>query len=457
MVKKITKNDKKKEHSILDYSPKTSQVQVSNQSKSSHINNNKINTTKYKIDLNPKKTRKIRHFKTIKKAKPKKMNKINDLYNESIEFTNKSNNNNKSSSSSINLNNDFKIRIKENSSNEPIYKKYNFLFEDDNNLDNIDTKPDWMQEKTEKTMNSKLRYNYEILDYIDYITPKGWNKAKREIALDKLNQLVKSYNNNMSLILFGSSSQNTCTIFSDIDVTIIDDNKFNYSFLELDELNQIMYFLERNNYSYDMLLINAKVPIIRGTHASTGVKIDISYNRINGYEDSFFIKNILEENNIIRQAIMILKILLKENDLNEPYSGGMGSYLLFHLVYFFDIQCKNSKNMKYHNVFFFLFLFFDYFGTKFNFDTYGISLNKENPGKIFYKYGDYEMNDYENICIEGINERFVNIGRNCFNYEKVVELFKDAFHIIQNEQEKNTLSLLNELGFPSIKSELFNF
>ena len=313
-----------------------------------------------------------------------------------------------------------------------------------------------MQEKTEKTIYSELRYNYEILDYIEYITPKGWHKAKRQIAFDKLNQLVKSYNDKMSLILFGSSSQNTCTVFSDIDVTIIDDNKSDYSFLELEKLNELMYFLEKNEYSYDMRLIDAKVPIIKGTHASTGVKIDISYNRMNGYEDSFFIKNILEENNIIRQAIIILKILLRENDLNEPYSGGMGSYLLFHLVYFFDIKCKNSKDMKYHNVFSFLFLFFEYFGTKFNFDIYGISLNKENPGKIFYKYENYYMDDYHNICVEGINQRFVNIGGNCFNYEIIVELFKDSFHIMQNEKDKNTLSLLNKLGFPSIKSELFN-
>ena len=213
MVKKIGKNEKKKD-----------------QSKSSHINNNKITITKYKIDLNPKKTRKIRCFKTIKKTKQKKINKNNDLYNKSIEFSNKSNNNNQSSSSSMNLCNDFKIKARENSNNETIYKKYNYLFDDDNNIDNIDTKPDWMQEKTEKTMNSKLRYNYEILDYIDYITPKSWQKTKREIAFDKLNQLIKSYNNNMSLILFGSSSQNTCAVFSDIDVTIIDENKFNYSF-----------------------------------------------------------------------------------------------------------------------------------------------------------------------------------------------------------------------------------
>ena len=166
----------------------------------------------------------------------------------------------------MNLCNDFKIKARENSNNEPIYKKYNYLFNDDNNIDNIDTKPDWMQEKT---MYSKLRYNYEILEYIDYITPKVWQKTKRGIVFNKLNKIIKSYNNSMSLILFGSSSQNTCTVFSDIVVTIIDDNKFNYSFSELDELNELMYFLERNNYSYDMQLINAKVPILKGTHAST--------------------------------------------------------------------------------------------------------------------------------------------------------------------------------------------
>ena len=88
---------------------------------------------------------------------------------------------------------------------------------------------------------------------------------------------------------------------------------------------------------------------------------------------------------------------------------------------------------------------------------YGINLNKDNRGTIFYKYGNYYMDDYENICFKSINKRFVNIGRSCFNYEKVAELFSDAFYTIKNEQDKNTLSLLNKLGFPSIKNELFNF
>ena len=46
------------------------------------------------------------------------------------------------------------------------------------------------------------------------------------------------------------------------------------------------------------------------------------------------------------------------------------------------------------------------------------------------------MDDYENICVESINKRFVNIGKNYFNYEKVIELFNDAFYTIKNEKIK---------------------
>ena len=510
MVKKKLNTEKIKNHSILDYLKSNSQK--INQSNSSLFNNiNKI-PTKNEINnsnINLKKARKIRHFKRIKNIKPKTKNKkiktINSLLNDSdsdnnsynsiSKFSFKYNDSDESSSShKFNFNNylesfnkyeynndsdsdsssppinlyypSHKQKIKQTYNNDSIFNKivnYNSSLDDnnDNNYINKDKiKPEWMQEKTEKTMYSKLRYNLEILDYIDYITPNGWEKAKREIAFDKLKQLVKSYNNNMTVVLFGSSKQNTCTVFSDIDVTIINDNdKYEdyYSFLEKEELNQLMHYLIKNKFSYDIHLINAKVPILKGTHETTGIKFDISYNRKNGYEDSFFIKNILEENDILRQAIIILKILLKENDLNEPYTGGMSSYLLFHLVYFFDIQCKRSSDMKYHNVFFFLFYFFEYFGTKFGFDMQGISLNEENVGKIFYKYNDYYMNDYTNICVEGFSERYVNIGKNCFNYEKIIDLFRDTFHLIKNALEDNTLSLLNKLGFPIKKRGLFDF
>ena len=170
---------------------------------------------------------------------------------------------------------------------------------------------------------------------------------------------------------------------------------------------------------------------------------------MNGYEDSLIIKNIIDGNNIIKQAIIILKILLRRYSLNEPYYGGMSSFLLFHLVLFFYNEYKNKFEFNNDNISSFIILFLEYFGTKFDFDIYGISLYKKEQGFIFNKYGNYFMNNYDNICVESINEQFVNIGQNCFEYEKIVNLFKKMSDKIKKEKEKNSLSILDKLGFPT--------
>ena len=103
--------------------------------------------------------------------------------------------------------------------------------------------------------------------------------------------------------------------------------------------------------------------------------------------------------------------------------------------------------MKYHNVFFFIYLFFEFFGTKFNFDIYGISLKQDDPGEIFEKHDYYVMNNYKNICVESISERYINIGESCFNYEEIIQLFKDAYYTIKEAEVDNSLSILQELGF----------
>ena len=55
------------------------------------------------------------------------------------------------------------------------------------------------------------------------------------------------------------------------------------------------------------------------------------------------IKKIISRHKIIKPIIIIIKILLKIHDLNESHKGGMSSFLLFHLVYFFYIKYKNDE------------------------------------------------------------------------------------------------------------------
>ena len=51
-----------------------------------------------------------------------------------------------------------------------------------------------------------------------------------------------------------------------------------------------MKVLKFNGFSDDIELIDAKVPILKGTNSLTGIKFDISFNRLNGFEDSLLIK-----------------------------------------------------------------------------------------------------------------------------------------------------------------------
>ena len=341
-------------------------------------------------------------------------------------------------------------KIKRTNVNKLIQKlkdKINSYYSRLNLMKDINTKPEWMKEETEKIEDVYMRFNQEILDYIDYITPKGWTNAKREITIDKLKQIIKSYNPNLNVILFGSYYQNTSTIFSDIDFTIIDNNS--YTSYEIGELYNLIKVLKFNGFSDDIELIDAKVPILKGTNSLTGIKFDISFNRLNGFEDSLLIKKIIENHPIIRRAIIILKILLKINDLNEPYHGGMSSFLLFHLVYFFHLIFEDEINNNNDNILDFLLSFFKFYGTNFNFDILGMRLSENNEIKTFYKYLDYYMNSYDNICVENINNKHANVGQSCFNYQSVLSLFRRAYNKIMDEKERNSLSVLNNLGFPS--------
>ena len=91
-----------------------------------------------------------------------------------------------------------------------------------------------------------------------------------------------------------------------------------------------------------------------------------------------------------------------------------------------------------------------FYGFEFDYENYGFSLNKNNFGSIFIKVERIDMDCSDTICVESIQDQGTDIGKNCYNYEKIVNLFKVTYNKIKNEKQKNTISILKSLGFPSI-------
>ena len=202
-------------------------------------------------------------------------------------------------------------------------------------------RPEWMSKETESIEDNKDRFNKEILEYVEYITPNNESLSQRQSTMNFLKQIINKKKPEWKVYLFGSFRQKTSTVFSDLDFEIIIDNNSSRK-RDIDELFYLKKILNSNGFSKDLYFIKARVPILKGTCSLTGISVDISVNRHNGYQAADLIKRIISKHRILRPIIIILKILLKKYSYNEAHTGGMSSFLLFHLVYFFFIRNKNN-------------------------------------------------------------------------------------------------------------------
>ena len=318
-----------------------------------------------------------------------------------------------------------KKNIKINEETEKI--KENYLFE---KINNQECSP-WMTPETKKIKNSHERFDNEIEDFVNFITPHGPSLKARQNTIELLKKAIKKQLPNWEVLLYGSFSQGISTIFSDLDFSLCDKGIIPN---DLFKFKKIINALEKEHFSEDFYFIKGKIPIITGTCYETGIRFDISYNKKEGFETAKKIRNIIEKNKIIKQAMIILKILLKNNKLNETYEGGMCSFLLFHLVYYFYI-----KEDSYLTISQFLFSFLEFYGKEFDYRHLSLSIKKK---KTILKKNGYEE---KTISVESIENEDIDIGLKCREYNSIVELFQTAYDRIKEGLERGDLSILELL------------
>jgi len=436
-------------------------------------------------------------------------------------------------------------------------------------------RPVWMKIETQSITNSNERFGKELMDYYNYIIPHKFYLNERQNTIQNLTNIIKKYKPGWKVLLFGSFSQNLSTVFSDLDFCIMDNDETNSCRKrDINKLYNLMQILKREKFYKKIILIKARVPILKLQCKSNGINIDISMNHINGCQTGLLIRKILDKNFLLKPVTIILKVLLKMNDLNEASSGGMSSFLLFHLVFFYynkykkEINEKNIFNQIYNkseeekeykllcedisnnsngndinmelssfdsnsnmksinsydnstyssktvlstfeedtsnnsngaqskttskyinendnfnignnnnetnfdyisesmystkssnkheksndeniNLGEFLLSFLKFYGCEFDYKNLGFSINKNNFCTTFFKIERTDMECDSDLCVESLQDKGVNVGKICYNYRKIVSLFKETYEKIKIEMKNNTCSILKSLAFPSI-------
>jgi non-canonical poly(A) RNA polymerase PAPD5/7 len=308
----------------------------------------------------------------------------------------------------------------------------------------------WLREKT-LNQTGPLRLHFEIMDFYNYIKPK--DDEKRELTIDLFKQIIRRKWPAWQVKVFGSYPNSIHLADSDIDLVVIknktltdmnkDSNFINeiynkitdYTLSESEMLRLIYREISLTDFASEMRFVDAKVPIIKIKCKQTGINMDISANRKNGYQALKTVGDVLGKYPFIRPTLILLKFFLRQRDLNETYTGGVSSFLIFNLVYYYIQHIskieddENNKNIftdeKTMNLGTFLIGFLKFYSHKFDYKNKGISLRK--GGFWFYKSEkNYPYND--GLCVENFQDPDQDIGRSAYQYIRVVALFRETLH-----------------------------
>jgi len=270
------------------------------------------------------------------------------------------------------------------------------------------------------------RLHDEIILFTRYIAPRPEEFLMRNEVVDKITRVIKNEWPNAQVDIFGSFKTGLYLPTSDIDLVVFGD----WTGLPLNQLKDALIresITDRDNIK---VLDKASVPIIKVTETKTDLRIDISFNMINGVKSAALIKEYLNEFPCLRYLAMVLKQFLLQRDLNEVWTGGIGSYsLILMIVSFLQLHPRIDARSSDNNLGVLLIEFFELYGKQFNYMRTGIRV--KNGGSYVPKEDIFKQfnNGYRAsiLCIEDPLNPTNDIGKGSYGALKVKQAFEYAY------------------------------
>ena len=98
----------------------------------------------------------------------------------------------------------------------------------------------------------------------------------------------------------------------------------------------------------------------------------------------------------------------------------------------------------------FILNFLYYYALKFNDQYYGIKVSDDDSCEIYIKANRFDMECSDSISVESIQESNMDVGKSCYNYNKIKRRFLEAYNKIKSGINNNNKSILQILNFPTI-------
>lgn len=158
-----------------------------------------------------------------------------------------------------------------------------------------------------------------------------------------------------------------------------------------------------------------------------------------GLLQSNYVREKLQEEPVLRPVCLMLKKLLVKHDLNDPYTGGLGSFSIFVMLYaalYFERSSSNvlfqSENTYKARLFAY---FLSYYGEWFNVESHTLFFPDKNMPMVVPKIvsGFDDSSFKKTLCVYDPTNSKNNTTQKAFRIEEIQKLFKSTKEKITND------------------------
>ncbi|KAM6943623.1 terminal nucleotidyltransferase 4B [Xenentodon cancila] len=271
----------------------------------------------------------------------------------------------------------------------------------------------------------------EIKDFYEYISPWPEEEKMRLEVVDRIKGVIHDLWPTAEVQVFGSFSTGLYLPTSDIDLVVFG----KWETLPLWTLEEALRKRNVADENSIKVLDKATVPIIKLTDSFTEVKVDISFNVKSGVKAARLIKEFKEKYPVLPFLVLVLKQFLLQRDLNEVFTGGIGSYSLFLMaVSFLQLHYREDVCSPNINIGVLLIEFFELYGRHFNYLKTGIRIK---DGGCYVAKDEVQKNMMDGyrpsmLYIEDPLQPDNDVGRSSYGAMQVKQAFDYAYVVLSH-------------------------
>ncbi|XP_030621713.1 terminal nucleotidyltransferase 4B [Chanos chanos] len=271
----------------------------------------------------------------------------------------------------------------------------------------------------------------EIKDFYEYMSPRPEEERMRMEVVDRIQRVIKDLWPSADVKVFGSFSTGLYLPTSDIDLVVFG----NWDTLPLWTLEEALRKRKVADENSVKVLDKATVPIIKLTDSYTEVKVDISFNVQSGVRAANLIKEFKKQYPVLPYLVLVLKQFLLQRDLNEVFTGGIGSYSLFLMaVSFLQLHYREDACDPNTNIGVLLIEFFELYGRNFNYLKTGIRIKDGGSYVAKDEVQKSMLDGYRPsmLYIEDPLQPGNDVGRSSYGAMQVKQAFDYAYTVLSH-------------------------